>query len=98
MSTYGLTTAQSLKYNLVIMNKLPSARQVQVVSALCEGNSIRSTARMTGVAINTVVKLLQDIGSTCLDYQDARMRNLRCKRLQCDEIWSFVYAKAKNVP
>lgn len=53
---------------------------------------------MTGVAINTVVKLLTELGSVCLDYQDATMRNLTCQRLQCDEIWSFVYAKAKNVP
>ncbi|MBF8267378.1 MAG: transposase [Dehalococcoidia bacterium] len=53
---------------------------------------------MTGTAINTVVKLLQELGSVCLDYQDATMRNLPCKRIQCDEIWSFVYAKTKNVP
>jgi IS1 family transposase len=53
---------------------------------------------MTGVAINTVVKLLRDLGSACLDYQDTAMRNLTLKRLQCDEIWSYVYAKAKNVP
>ena len=53
---------------------------------------------MTGVAINTVVKLLQQLGSACLDYQDATVRSLPCQRLQCDEIWSFVYSKAKNVP
>ena len=80
------------------MNNLSIERQAQVVKALCEGNSIRSTARMTDVAINTVVKLLQDLGSVCLDYQDEVMRDLPCKRLQADEIWSFVYAKAKNVP
>ena len=80
------------------MNRLSITRQSQVVKALCEGNSIRSTARMTGVAINTVVKLLSDLGSACLDYQDANMRDLTCKRLQCDEIWSFVYSKEKNVP
>ncbi len=80
------------------MNKLSLERRTQVVKALCEGNSIRSTSRMTGVAINTVVKLLIDLGSACLDYQDSAMRNLPCKRLQCDEIWSFVYSKAKNVP
>ena len=73
-------------------------RRSRVVKALCEGNSIRSTARLTGVAINAVVKLLQDLGSACLDYQDEVMRSLPCKRLQCDEIWSFVYSKAKNVP
>lgn len=80
------------------MNKLSTERQARIVSALCEGNSIRSTARITGVAINTVVKLLTELGTACLDYQDAVMVNLPCKRLQADEIWSFVYSKAKNVP
>ena len=80
------------------MNKLSTERQARVVKALCEGNSIRATARMADVAINTVVKLLQDLGSVCLDYQDKVMRELPCQRLQCDEIWSFVYSKAKNVP
>ena len=80
------------------MNQLDEKRRSQIIHALCEGNSLRSTARMTGAAINTVVKLLTEIGSACLDYQDAVMHDLPCKRLQCDEIWSFVYAKAKNVP
>ena len=80
------------------MNQLSTERRSRVVSALCEGNSIRSTSRMTGVAVNTVIKLLTEIGSACLDYQDAVMHDLPCRRLQCDEIWSFVYAKAKNVP
>ena len=53
---------------------------------------------MTGSAVNTVAKLLTEIGAACLDYQDSVMRDLPCRRLQCDEIWSFVYAKAKNVP
>lgn len=80
------------------MNRLNQQRQTQIVKSLVEGNSIRSTARITGTAINTVVKLLIDLGSTCLDYQDTIMNDLPLKRLQCDEIWSFVYAKAKNVP
>ena len=80
------------------MNKLSLERKTQVIRVLCEGNSIRSTARITGTAINTVVKLLREVGAACLDYQDKAMRNLSCKKLQCDEIWSFVYAKAKNVP
>lgn len=80
------------------MNKLSRDRQAQIVKALCEGNSIRSTSRMAGVAINTVIKLLTDLGTACLDYQDANMRNLPCKRLQADEIWSFIYSKAKNIP
>jgi len=81
---------------MVSMNKLPSAKRAQVVAALCEGNSIRSTVRMTGVAKNTVVKLLVELGAACAKYQDATLRNLSCKRLQADEIWSFVYAKQKN--
>jgi IS1 family transposase len=80
------------------MNKLSLDRQVQIIKVLCEGNSIRSTARITDTAINTVVKLLRAIGSVCLDYQDKTMHNLPSKKLQCDEIWSFVYSKAKNVP
>jgi len=80
------------------MNKLSIEHRTQVVKVLCEGNSIRATARICGVAINTVVKLLTELGSACLDYQDANMRNLPCQRLQCDEVWSFVYSKAKNVP
>lgn len=80
------------------MNQLPRERRIQVVKALVEGNSIRSTVRMTGVAKNTVVKLLAELGAVCLDYQDEALRDLPCKRLECDEIWSFVYSKAKNVP
>jgi IS1 family transposase len=85
-------------YNLVKMNKLSLDRQAQIIKVLCEGNSIRSTARITGAAVNTVVKLLKEVGVACLDYQDGVMQNLPCKKLQCDEIWSFVYSKAKNVP
>src|SRR6266536_3585793 len=80
------------------MNRLSREKQVQVVAALVEGNSINATVRMTGVAKNTVLKLLADLGSACADYQDRTLRNLRCKRVQCDEIWQFCYAKEKNVP
>lgn len=80
------------------MNQLNKERRAQIVKALVEGNSLRSTSRMVGVSINTVVKLLTDLGSACLDYQDEAMQQLTCKRLECDEIWSFVYSKAKNVP
>ncbi len=80
------------------MNKLSTEKRTQIISALVEGNSIRSTARMTGAAINTIVDLLVRVGSACLDYQDKAMHNLPCKRIQCDEIWSFCYAKEKNVP
>jgi len=65
---------------------------------LIEGNSLRATTRICDVSINTVTKLLVDVGSACADYQDRTLRNLTCKRIQCDEIWAFVYAKQKNVP
>jgi len=80
------------------MNKLSREKRVQVIAALVEGSSIRSTVRMTGVAKNTVVKLLAEIGSICAEYQDKTLRNLNCKHIQCDEIWSYCYAKQKNVP
>jgi IS1 family transposase len=80
------------------MNKLDRKLQVQVVAALVEGNSIRATVRMTGVAKGTVLKLLLDLGAACEKYQDEVLRELPCKRIQCDEIWSFCYAKGKNVP
>jgi IS1 family transposase len=80
------------------MNKLSTERRVAVVRCLIEGNSIRSTVRITGVAKNTVTKLLVDLGSACSDYQDKVLRNLKSERVQCDEIWSFVGCKEKNVP
>jgi IS1 family transposase len=80
------------------MNKLTNAKRAQVVAALVEGNSIRATVRMTGVAKNTIVKLLADLGDACTKYQDEHLRNLPCTRVQVDEIWTFCYAKAKNVP
>lgn len=81
---------------MVTMNRLPMAKRVAVVSALCEGNSIRATVRMTGVAKNTIVKLLVDLGTACSTYQDTAIRNVRARRVQCDEIWSFVGSKEKN--
>ena len=80
------------------MNKLTQAKRVQIISALVEGNSIRATCRMTDVAKGTVLKLLADLGKACARYQDEHLRNLPCKQIQCDEIWSFCYAKEKNVP
>jgi len=79
------------------MNCLSKERQVRVVAALVEGNSIRSTSRMTGVARNTVTSLLVDLAEACAGYHDRYVRNLKVRRLQCDEIWNFVGAKAKNV-
>lgn len=79
-------------------NVLSNSDRAAVVSALVEGNSIRGTARMTGVARNTVTKLLLDLAKVCAAYSDEHLRNLPCKRLQVDEIWEFCYAKEKNVP
>ena len=80
------------------MNKLSSERRATILTLLCEGSSLRAVTRITGVSINTVTKLLIDAGKVCSEYQDRVFRELPCKRLQVDEIWSFVYAKAKNVP
>src|ERR1035437_9958094 len=80
------------------MNRITIEKRVQVISALVEGNSLRSVVRTTGVAMNTIQKMLADLGTACMEYQDKAMRNLTCKHIQCDEIWQFCYAKAKNVP
>src|SRR3982074_293642 len=80
------------------MNKLPLSKRVAVVSALVEGNSLRSTCRMTGVAMNTVLKLLAELGDACATFHQEQVRNVAARRVQCDEIWQYVYAKAKNVP
>ena len=80
------------------MNRLDPVRRAQVLAALVEGNSIRSTSRMLGIARNTINAYLLEAGAACARYQDATLRNLKCQRIQCDEIWSFCYAKDKNVP
>jgi IS1 family transposase len=80
------------------MNKLSIEKRIQMLSCLVEGNSLRSTARMCDVAFNTVLKFIPEIGEACAEYQDKVFHNLKCKRIQCDEIWSFCYAKEKNVP
>src|SRR4030066_1867233 len=80
------------------MNKLRPEQQKQIIASLIEGNSIRATCRMTDTAKGTVLKLLADIGKACKEYQDKVLRDLPCKKIQCDEIWSFCYAKDKNVP
>jgi len=79
------------------MSRLSTSQRVQIVSALVEGNSIRSTCRMTGIAKGTVLSLLADLGSVCAAYHDEHVRNVAAKRIQCDEIWSFCYGKEKNV-
>jgi IS1 family transposase len=79
------------------MNKLSPDRRASVLNALVEGNSIRATSRLTGVAKGTILRLLADAGTVAAEYQDAMLRNLTCKRVQCDEIWSFVYGKDRNI-
>ncbi len=80
------------------MNKLSREARAQILGMMVEGMSIRAISRMTGASKNTVVKLLEDAGEAFSDYQDRTLRGLTCKRVQVDEIWAFVYAKAKNVP
>lgn len=80
------------------MKALNTKTRGQIIHMLCEGMSLRAVARLADVSRNTVDKLLRDVGAACLAYQDENLRNLPCKRVQCDEIWSFVYAKEKNIP
>jgi hypothetical protein len=79
------------------MNKLDRKTRSQILHLLCEGQSIRAVTRLTGCSKNTVAKLLVEAGHACAAYQDKALRNLPCKRVQMDEIWSFVYAKNDNV-
>ena len=79
------------------MNKLPVAKRAQILSMLCEGSSMRSISRVCDVSFNTVNKLLIDAGLVCIDLHDEMVRDVKASRVQCDEIWSFVYAKEKNV-
>lgn len=80
------------------MNKLPLHKRVMILSMLVEGMSMRSISRTAGASINTVTKLLEDAGEACAAYHDVTVRDVQSKDVQCDEIWSFCYAKAKNVP
>jgi len=80
------------------MNKLPTETRVQILSMLCEGASMRSVSRLADVSINTVTKLLIQAGEACEAFHDERVRNVKARRVQCDEIWSFVGSKAKNTP
>jgi IS1 family transposase len=83
---------------MFIMNKLDTATRVRIVAALVEGVGINATCRMTGAAKNTALKLLRELGEACQRHHDTAVRNVPSKRIQCDEIWSFCYAKQKNVP
>lgn len=80
------------------MNKFPAAKRAQILTLLCEGMSMRSIERTVGCSINTVDRLLRDAGEAALWYHDRRVRGVRATRVQCDEVWSFVHAKAKNAP
>lgn len=80
------------------MNRLSTQQRVRIISALVEGNSIRATWRMTGAAHTTILRLLADIGTACAEYEAKTLRNLTCRRVQCDEVWAFCYAKEKRVP
>lgn len=80
------------------MNKLNTEERAKIIAVLVEGNSIRATCRMTGAAKGTVIRLLELVGKACNKYQHEHLKNLNCKKIQIDEIWSFCYAKDKNVP
>jgi IS1 family transposase len=80
------------------MNRLPLAKRSQILSMLCEGSSMRSISRVVDVSFNTIDKLLQDAGMACAEFHDRAVRGVKSQRVQYDEIWSFVHAKAKNVP
>jgi len=79
------------------MNKLPIKTRVQILNMLCEGSSMRSISRIADVSINTVSKMLVDAGKACSAFHDDNVRGVTASRIQCDEIWSFTYAKQKNV-
>ncbi|HJS84280.1 MAG TPA: IS1 family transposase [Acetobacteraceae bacterium] len=79
------------------MNRLPTSKRAQILSLLCEGSSMRSVSRVADVSINTVAKLLEDAGTACEAFHDRTVRGVRSKRVQCDEIWAFCYAKQRNV-
>src|SRR5438309_11431939 len=79
------------------MNKLDPKARAQILHLLCEGMSIRAVTRLTGASKNTVIKLMIDAGKACAAYHDEHVRDVKSQRVQCDEIWSFCYAKAKNV-
>ncbi|MGH2455641.1 MAG: IS1 family transposase [Candidatus Limnocylindria bacterium] len=80
------------------MNRLSRTERAQIIALLVEGNSIRSINRLTGFAQNTIMKLLRDLGAACAEYQDRTLRGLPTTSVECDEIWAFCHAKAKNVP
>ena len=91
-----LDTQALISYN-GIMNTLPNTKRIQILSMLVEGSSMRTISRIVGVSINTVTKLLVEAGQACEAFHDEKVRNVHASKVQCDEIWSFCYAKQKNV-
>jgi IS1 family transposase len=85
-------------HNNHIMNRLSTEKRAQIVGMIVEGNSVRSITRMTGVCQEAILKILRDLGKACADHHNAAVRNVNSRRVQCDEVWSFCYAKEKNVP
>src|ERR1035441_9521614 len=80
------------------MNRLSTEKRAAILALMTEGNSLRATSRIVGCSINTVSKLLLDVGDACAAYQDRTLRDLPCKVIECDEIWSYCYSKQKNIP
>jgi IS1 family transposase len=83
---------------LVRMNQMSTAKRAAVVRSLVEGNSMRSTTRMTGAGKNTIARLLIELGRVCANYHDEHVRNVSAKRIECDEVWSYIAMKEKNIP
>src|SRR5262245_25834457 len=83
---------------MTVAHILSMAKRAAIVAALCEGNSARATSRLVDVSCDTVAKLNLELGEECIRYMDANLRNLKCRRLEVDEIWAFCRCKAKNVP
>src|ERR1035438_10358413 len=94
---YFLDSMGAQAYNYSIMNRLSLEKRAQVVNALVEGVSIRAACRLTGVCKDAALKLVRDLGAACAAHHNATVRGVRSRRVQCDEAWSFCYAKAKNV-
>jgi IS1 family transposase len=92
-----MLTLNTLSSIIVGMKKLPSSDRARILHLLCEGSSIRAVTRLTGASKNTVIKLMIDSGKACAAYHDEHVRGVKARRVQCDEIWSFVYSKQKNV-
>src|SRR5260221_6354046 len=80
------------------MNRLNIEQRAKILGCMVEGNSIRATSRLTGADKKTVLRLLAEFGEACRKFHDEKVRSVKSQRVQCDEIWSFVYAKERNVP